>query len=152
PEAELVRYTRAEVGDQHIRRHDQRAHDLPATVGPQVQNDAAFVAVERVEVAVALVVVRRLHLDHISALVGEDLGAERPGDEVFHAEDSDAVERPWTDHRWLLLTSDYVRCTAAVSGTRRTTGRRSAAPMPARSARRPRRAPPRPGRRPHPHR
>ena len=93
-----------EVLDQDIGRRNEVARDLPPGGARQVERDAAFVAVgpeERTALARDLrmerphvVAARRrvLDLDHVSAKIREDHGAERSGNEMTEVDDAHSVE------------------------------------------------------------
>ena len=93
-----------EVLDQDVDVREQLAEEPSPFVLPDVERDAFLVAIEREErhrhavrrrIAVPSLVAaaRRLHLDHLGAEVGQDRGAERPGEEARQVEDADAGER-----------------------------------------------------------
>src|SRR5262249_3845054 len=93
-----------EVLDENVDVREEAAKEGAPLRVPEVERDALLVPVEREErdrdavgrgIAVAALVaaLRRFHLDHLSAQVGEDRGAERPGEEAREVEDADAAER-----------------------------------------------------------
>jgi len=93
-----------EVLGEHVDVREEAAHQRAPLGVPQVERDALLVAVEREEgdrhavgggvpVAALVARARRLDLDHLGAQVGEDRGAERPGQEAGQVEDADAGER-----------------------------------------------------------
>ena len=99
--------------DQQVGAIRQAVEQLATDVGPQVDHDAALVAVDRAEVgaapilgrapprrspAPALVAGRRLELDDVRPKIGQQHGGERPGQDARAVQDAQAVEREGSVH------------------------------------------------------
>ena len=103
-EAELLHHTGAEVVHDHIGGGDQRADRGDALRGFQVEREATFVPVQTsvgqahtvnkgTPAAAPVPGVGPLDLDHVGAVVGENLGANRALVNVTEINDADAGER-----------------------------------------------------------
>ena len=109
-----------EVLDQDVEVRQQAAQQRATLVLSQVERDALLAAVEREEedrhavdrrIAVAPLVaaLRRLDLHHLGAQVGEDRGAERPGEKARQVEDPDARERAHRGRKCRMAESSASR-------------------------------------------
>ena len=99
--------------DQQVGAIGQAVEQVAAGIGPQVDHDAALVAVDRAEVgaapilrlapprwspAAALVAARRLELDDVRPQIGQQHGGERAGQDTRAVHDAQAVEREGSVH------------------------------------------------------
>ena len=97
----------AVVVDEQIGIGEQPSEGIAPRIGPQVEHDAALVAVDGREVGAApilrvspprwtpgarLVALRRLDLHDVRAEIGEEHRRERPGQHAAEVDDADAVE------------------------------------------------------------
>ena len=103
-QAPLLHPAGPEVLDQHVGALEQAQQRRAPGRAAQVDADAGLAAVEAVEIGAlpaperrppgaGLVARRRLHLDHVGAVVGEQLGAERPRENAGEVDDPEAGER-----------------------------------------------------------
>ena len=107
PEPELVHDAAAEVLPHHVGAGHQALDDLDGLRPPEVEGDAALVAVHRQEgrrhlplgprpvgeLAAGLVALARLDLDHVGAEERQLVGPVGPGEIAGEVEDADAGER-----------------------------------------------------------
>ena len=107
-EAERVHRPGPQVFDHDVGARSEPAEQRFAVLGLQIEGDAALVAVEPHEVralvaeersrrAREVAAARVLHLEDLSAQIGELHPAERDGHEVADLDDADAVERRKTE-------------------------------------------------------
>ena len=93
PEAEAVHHARPKILDDDVGGLDQAACRRAAGLVLQVERDAALVAVpRRVAGRIPARPTRRVDLDDVRTLVGEEHAGQRPGDVVPEVDDPDAVE------------------------------------------------------------
>jgi hypothetical protein len=102
-QAELFHHARAEIVDHDVRRGDQSLDRLPAARALHVDREAALVPVqpgerqahavnERPPAAAPVAGVGPLDFDHVGAVVGQQLGADRPLIDMAEIDDADAGE------------------------------------------------------------
>ena len=104
-QAPLLHGARLEVLDQHVRALEQAQQHVAALGLGQIEPEGALVAVDADEVGgvvrfverrppiAHLVALGRLDLDHLGAMVAQDLGAVRPTQHARQIEHEQAVER-----------------------------------------------------------
>src|SRR5207302_1111814 len=134
-EAELVHHARPEVFPDHVRGLHEALHDLEGVGLPEIERDAALVAVHREEagrhlplrplaleeLVPRLVAVARLDLDHVRAEQRELVRAVRTGEVAREVEDPDAGEgfrhfRPGMSLIVALTDANSLRFSAMSSG------------------------------------
>ena len=86
-----ARHEAAQCGARLLR---LEVEDDPALVAVQLEERPAHAGVARGPKAADHVALRRLDLDYVRAHVREDVGRERPHDDVGEVEDADAGQRP----------------------------------------------------------
>jgi hypothetical protein len=103
-QAPLLQRPGAEIFDQHIGVGKKAQDQIAPLPLRQVDRNAALVAVgaeivgggavdERWPPGPRLVTLRRLHFDHVGAVIGQRLGTGRPAQDPRQVDDLDAVER-----------------------------------------------------------
>ena len=107
-EAELGGQPRPEIGEHDIGPGDQRLDDARGGGMPEVEGKRVLAAIARDEVPrlagrerqklAGLVAGRRLDLDDVGAALGEELRAERDGDELAELDDLEPGERLLARH------------------------------------------------------
>ena len=117
-----VHHPRSEVLDHHIRRIDQPPRSLHAPRVLQIQHDASLAAVpRRVRGRIPHRPPRRVHLDHLGALIGQQHPRHWPGNVLPEIDHSHAIQRT---HRDLHEHSDSGAQPSGPRASPRTTGSR----------------------------